>query len=66
MLLLQAGANYNACLHVDSLSFDDVIILLTVWNVIMFQSFECIARLCFYSAFFYYITLILSCCEILF
>ena len=29
-----AGASHNACLHNDSLSFDDVIILLTVFKML--------------------------------
>ena len=28
-----AGASHNACLHIDSLSFDDVIILLTAFEM---------------------------------
>ena len=32
-LLLIAGASHNACLHIDSLSFDDVIIPLTVFEM---------------------------------
>ena len=30
----EAGASQNACLHIDSLSFDDVIILLTVFEML--------------------------------
>ena len=48
-----AGASHNACLHIDSLSFDDVIILLTLFKCYV-QSLKCIARLCFYSAFLLY------------
>ena len=29
-----AGASHNACLHIDSLSFDDVILLLTVFEML--------------------------------
>ena len=29
-----AGASHNTCLHIDSLSFDDVIILLTVFEML--------------------------------
>ena len=29
-----AGASHNACLHVDSLSFDDAILLLTVFEML--------------------------------
>ena len=58
------GASHNACLHIDSSSFDDVIIFLTVFEML----------LCFLSALqgcvvilpFYYTTLILSFCEIVF
>ena len=32
-----AGASHNACLHIDSLSFIDVIILLTVFEMLMFN-----------------------------
>ena len=28
-----AGASHNACLHIDSLSFDDAIVLLTVFEM---------------------------------
>ena len=30
-----AGASHNACLHVDSLSFDDAIVLLTVFEMLL-------------------------------
>ena len=46
-----AGASPSACLHIDSLSFDDAIVLLTVFKMLRL-GFKCIARLCFYSAFF--------------
>ena len=34
-----AGASHNACLHIDSLSFDDVIILLTVFEMLLCSVF---------------------------
>ena len=49
-----AGASHNACLHINSLSFDDVIILLTVFEMLCSVFLKCIARLCFYSAFLLY------------
>ena len=49
-----AGASHNSCLHINSLSFDDVIILLTVFEMLCSVFFKCIARLCFYSAFLLY------------
>ena len=30
----RAGASHNACLHIDSLSFDDVIVLLTMFEML--------------------------------
>ena len=30
------GASHNACLHIDSLSFDDVIIILTVFEMLLY------------------------------
>ena len=59
-----AGASHNACLHIDSLSFDNVIIILTVWNVMF--SLLSVLQGCVFILPFYYTTLILSCCEILF
>ena len=47
-----AGASHNACLHIDSLSLDDAIVRLTVYEMLRLVFFKCIARLCFYSAFF--------------
>ena len=37
----EAGASHNACLHIDSLCFDDVIILLTVLKMLcsVFQAY---------------------------
>ena len=32
MFVFMASASHNACLHIDSLSFIDVIILLTVFE----------------------------------
>ena len=29
-----AGASHNACLHTDSLTFDDAIVLLTVFEML--------------------------------
>ena len=34
-----AGASHNACLHIDSLSFDDVIIFLTVFEMLLCSVF---------------------------
>ena len=34
-----AGASHNACLHIDSLFFDDVIILLTVFEMLLCSVF---------------------------
>ena len=47
------GASHNAYLHIDSLSFDDVIMLLTMFEMLLWSVVKCIARLCFYSAFNY-------------
>ena len=60
-----AGASHNACLHIDSLSFHDAIVLLTVFEMsrLVFLS---VLQGCVIILPFYYITLILSCCEILF
>ena len=33
------GASHNACLHIDSLSFDGVIILLTVFEMLLCSVF---------------------------
>ena len=30
-----AGASHTACLHIDSLSFDDVIIIIIIINIII-------------------------------
>ena len=30
-----AGASHNACLHTESLSFDDAIVLLTVFEMLL-------------------------------
>ena len=34
-----AGASHNACLHIDSIIFDDVIILLTVFEMLLCSVF---------------------------
>ena len=34
-----AGASHNACLHIDSLSFDDVITFLTVFEMLLCSVF---------------------------
>ena len=34
-----AGASHKACLHIDSLSFDDVIIFLTVFEMLLCSVF---------------------------
>ena len=49
-----ADASPNACLHIDSLSFDNVVLLLTVFEMLLCSMFKCIARLYFYSAFLLY------------
>ena len=49
-----AGDSHNACLHIDSLSFDVANVLLTVFEMLRLVFFKCIARLCFYSAFLLY------------
>ena len=60
-----AGASHNACLHINSLSFDDVIILLTVFEMLC-SVFLSVLQGCVFILPVYYTTLILSCCEILF
>ena len=60
-----AGASHNACLHINSLSFDDVIILLTVFEM-LWSVFLSVLQGCVFILPFYYTTLILSSCEILF
>ena len=60
-----AGASHNACLHIDSLSFDDVIMLLTVFEMLC-TVFLSVLQGCVFILIFYYTTLILSCCKILF
>ena len=59
-----AGASHNACLHIDSIISDDVIILLTVFEMLLcvlsaLQGYVFMLPFC-YTAMF------LSCCEILF
>ena len=56
----EAGARLNACLHIDSLSFDDAIILLTVWNVIMFSLLSALQGCDLILLFFYYTTFTLK------
>ena len=51
-----ADASHNACLHIDSLFFDDAAIFLTVSEMLL-QGWVFILP-------FYCTTLILSCCEI--
>ena len=58
-------ASHNACLHIDSVSFDDVIILLTVFEMLRLV-FLSVLQGCVFILPFYYTTLTLSCCEILF
>ena len=58
-----AGVSHNACLHIDSSSFDDVIIILTVFEMFSLLS---VLQGCVFILPFYYTTLILSRCEILF
>ena len=60
------GASHNACLHIDSSSFDDVIIFLTVFEMLLCSVFLSALQGCVVILPFYYTTLILSCCEILF
>ena len=45
--------SHNACLNIDSLSFDDVIILLTVFEMLCFV-FLSVLQGCLYSAFLLY------------
>ena len=49
----EAGASHNACLHNDSLSFDDAIVLLTVFEMLRLV-FLSVLQGCFYSAFLSY------------
>ena len=35
----EADASHDACLHIDSLSFDDVFILLTVFEMLLCSVF---------------------------
>ena len=35
----EADASHDACLHIDSLSFDDVVILLTVFEMLLCSVF---------------------------
>ena len=44
------GASHSACLHIDSLYFDDVIVLLTVFEILRFD-FLSVLQGCVYSAF---------------
>ena len=34
-----AGASHNACLHTESFSFDDAIVLLTVFEMLLYSVF---------------------------
>ena len=57
----EAGTRHNACLRTDSIAFDDAIIVLALFEMLLYKG---IARLCFYYAFCYTI-FTLSCSEIL-
>ena len=61
----EAGASHNACLHIDSLSFDDAIVLLTVFEMLRLVFLSVLQGRVFILPF-YCTTLILSCCEMLF
>ena len=50
----RAGASHNACLHIDSLSFDVRLYFKLCLKCYYVQCFKCIARLYFYSAFLLY------------
>ena len=60
-----AGTSHNVCLHIDSLSFDDAIVLLAVFGMLHLVFLSALQGHVFILPF-YYTTLILSCCEILF
>ena len=47
-----AGASHNACLHIDSLSFDDVIIFLTVFEMLLCSVFEVHCKVVFLFCLF--------------
>ena len=57
-----AGASHNACLHIDSLYFDDAIVFLTVFEMLRLV-FLSVLQDCVFILPFYHTTLILSCCE---
>ena len=51
----EAGASYNTCLHIDSLSFDDVIILLTVFEMLLCSVFYVHCKAVFLLCLFFFI-----------
>ena len=52
--LFKTGASHNACLHIDSLSFDVRLYFKLCLKCYYVQCFRCVARLYFYSAFLLY------------
>ena len=64
---MQAGgadASHNAYLRIDSLFFDDAIVLLTVFEMLHLVFLRVLQGCVLFCI--YYTTLILPCCEILF